>query len=80
MAAALELIVFSIDLLTGWLTAVLQGWLFALSPRFRRETYARWRGQPQMNTMTDVLSGLFGFLSSLALIVWTVAYVVIRVF
>jgi len=76
MAAALELIVLSIDLLTAWLTAVLQGWLFVLSPRFRRDTYERWRGQTQTNTMTDILGGLFGFASSLGLIVWTVAYVV----
>jgi hypothetical protein len=76
MAAALELIVLSIDLLTDWLTAVVHGWLFVLSPRFRREAYPRWRKQPQMQTMIEVLGGLFGFLSSLALIVWTVAYVV----
>lgn len=79
MAAALELLIWSIDIAAAWLTAILQGWLYALSPRFRREVHARWERQTQMQKMADVTGGVFGVVSSLALVLWAAAALVGRV-
>ena len=51
---------------------VLAGWLFLLSPAFRRRTLARWRDESRLGVMQDVVGGVGGMLLSilLPLFVW----------
>jgi hypothetical protein len=51
---------------------VLAGWLFLLSPPFRRRTLARWSNESGLQVMQDIVGAAGGMLLSvlLPLFVW----------
>lgn len=51
---------------------VLAGWLFLLSPAFRRRTLSRWSNESGLEVMQDIVGAVGGMLLSvlLPLFVW----------
>ncbi|HEY0144241.1 MAG TPA: hypothetical protein VGF48_25370 [Thermoanaerobaculia bacterium] len=56
----------------GIFTQLFAGWLFLLSPTYRRRTLARWGGESGLSVMQDVVGGVASIALSLLipLFVW----------
>ena len=67
-AAAIQFAAWLMDLLFGFLTSATKGWLFVISPTFRRQAFARWSRQSQGKTLGEISEGAFGVAGTLALI------------
>lgn len=59
-----------LDLLFGLVRAMISGWAYLLSPRFRAWTHLRWERQREMKTAMEVVAGLCGLVFSCIALLW----------